>query len=165
MNKYLPWPRLSVGLLLIWLLLNQSLSLGHILLGSVFAVVLPIWTLRTRTVDTHPGRPARPLVAIRLLLIVMWDSFVSNIDVSRIILSRRMRRANSGFLKIPLELKDPYGIGLLVTIITSIPGTVCTELSDDRTVLTLHVLNLDDEAYWINLIKSRYETPLREIFE
>lgn len=165
MKKMLPWPRLSLGLLLIWLMLNQSLSLGHIVLGSVFALVLPLWTLKTRPVGTHPGRPARPWVALRLLMIVLWDSLVSNIDVSRIILSRRMLRANSGFLKIPLELKDPYGIGLLVTIITSIPGTVCTELSDDRTVLTLHVLNLDDEAFWIHFIKTRYETPLREIFE
>jgi multicomponent K+:H+ antiporter subunit E len=50
-------------------------------------------------------------------------------------------------------------------IVTATPGTVWAGLSDDRSVLTLHVLDLRDPDAYRRTIKGRYETPLREIFE
>jgi multicomponent K+:H+ antiporter subunit E len=38
-------------------------------------------------------------------------------------------------------------------------------LSADGRQLTLHVLDLDDEARWIRIIKERYESRLMRIFE
>jgi multisubunit Na+/H+ antiporter MnhF subunit len=40
-------------------------------------------------------------------------------------------------------------------------GTLCAELSDDRRMLLIHVLHLQDEAALVGTIKSRYEAPLR----
>jgi multicomponent K+:H+ antiporter subunit E len=45
------------------------------------------------------------------------------------------------------------------------PGTVSAELSDDRKWLLVHGLNVDDPSALATLIKTRYETPVREIFE
>jgi len=39
------------------------------------------------------------------------------------------------------------------------------ELSADRSLLMIHVLDLHDEQWWIDTIKNRYERPLRSIFE
>lgn len=39
------------------------------------------------------------------------------------------------------------------------------EVSFDRTTLLIHVFDLEDEAAFIALIKTRYERPLMEIFE
>ncbi len=50
-------------------------------------------------------------------------------------------------------------------IVTSTPGTVWAGLSPAGDALTLHVLDLKDEAEWIRLIKQRYERPLMRIFE
>ena len=52
----------------------------------------------------------------------------------------------------------------LISIVSLSPGTLCAELSDDRRSLLVHVLDLDDEAALTERIKSRYETPLKEIF-
>jgi multicomponent K+:H+ antiporter subunit E len=38
-------------------------------------------------------------------------------------------------------------------------------LSADGGTLTVHVLDLKDEAAWIRWIKERYERPLMRIFE
>ena len=38
MSRLLPYPLLSLSLLALWLLLNQSLGPGHLLLGTVHAV-------------------------------------------------------------------------------------------------------------------------------
>jgi len=50
-------------------------------------------------------------------------------------------------------------------ICTVVPGTVWSELSLDRSILLLHVWDLDDEAQFIEHFKTTYERPLMEIFE
>ncbi|WP_296469140.1 Na+/H+ antiporter subunit E [Pigmentiphaga sp.] len=161
-KRILPWPRTSLFLLAMWLVLNQAFSLGHLLLGSLLAIVLPLWTAPLRPVRASLRRPG---AALRLLGVVIVDSFRSNLEVARIVLGSRQRRNNSGFIRLPLDLRDPHGLMTLSLIITAIPGTVCVELTDDRSALIIHVLDLNDEQYWINLLKTRYERPLMEIFE
>ena len=39
MKRWLPAPLLSAALLALWLLLNQSLAAGHVLLGTLAALV------------------------------------------------------------------------------------------------------------------------------
>jgi multicomponent K+:H+ antiporter subunit E len=96
---------------------------------------------------------------------VLVDTIVSCGRVSLVILGGPERRRNSGFLDIPLDLRDPHGLAVLACIVNSTPGTVWAELSDDRSLLTLHVLDLRDEQAWIDTIKTRYEKPLMAIFE
>lgn len=51
-------------------------------------------------------------------------------------------------------------------MITSVtPGTVWSELALDRSILLLHVFDLDDDAQFIEHFKQAYERPLMEIFE
>ncbi|MNJ75557.1 putative monovalent cation/H+ antiporter subunit E [compost metagenome] len=50
-------------------------------------------------------------------------------------------------------------------ITTVIPGTIWSELALDRSILLLHVFDLDDEAQFIEHFKQAYERPLMEIFE
>jgi multicomponent K+:H+ antiporter subunit E len=71
----------------------------------------------------------------------------------------------SGFLDVPLDLRDAHGLAVLAAIVTSTPGTVWVDLARDGSTLTLHVLDLRDEAAMIRTIKRRYESALLEIFE
>ena len=97
---------------------------------------------------------------------VVRDIVASNLAVARIVLGlRRVRDIRSGFLEIPLDLRDPHGLAALAMIVTATPGTVWAGLSPDGDVLTLHVLDLRDEAALVRSIKERYERPLRKIFE
>ena len=41
MKHLLPAPLLSVALFLLWLLLNQTLSAGHMLLGAILGLLIP----------------------------------------------------------------------------------------------------------------------------
>ena len=45
------------------------------------------------------------------------------------------------------------------------PGTLSSDLTEDRRHLLVHAFNVDDEQALVASIKERYETPLREIFE
>lgn len=162
MTKLLPFPIMSAGLLALWLLLNQALSPGHVLLGIMVALVGG-WTLTTLQIPK--ARLRRPTAVFRLTALVLIDIVRSNIAVARIILGPDQKGRRSGFIKIPLELRDPYGLAILACIITSTPGTLWVDFDAGSGILTIHILDLVDEDEWIRTIKARYEDPLREMFE
>lgn len=162
MSRWLPSPLLSASLLSMWLLLNQSLSPGQLLIGAVLAIAAPILArpLRPFTVAMR-----KPMVALRLAGWSFKEIIRSSFNVSRIILFTRHDRLNSQFIRIPLDLRDPYGLAVLSCIINSTPGTVWVEIMPDSNDLALHVFDLHDANWWIDMIKTRYEQPLIEIFE
>lgn len=162
LRRWLPHPLMAGFLLLAWLLLRQSLSPGTILVGAVIALGLAWAFGRLRP----PRARVRhwPLLG-RLLLRVARDIVRSNLAVARIVLRPRHDGFRSGFVAIPLELTDPYGLATLACIITSTPGTIWVDHDSVRNVLLIHVLDLVDEDAWIATIKQRYERPLLEIFQ
>jgi multicomponent K+:H+ antiporter subunit E len=156
-------PFFVLALTAMWLLLNQTLAPAHIVLGAALAVALA-WS----------GSALRPLrarvrrldIALALTLVVLCDIVRSSLAVARLVLGwASAREVRSGFLRIPLDLRDPHGLAALAIIVTSTPGTVWAGLSPAGDALTLHVLDLKNEADWIRLFKQRYERPLMRIFE
>lgn len=162
MSWLLPYPLLAAALLTLWLLLNQSVSHGHILLGSVIAV-LASWVMAA----LRPEKPRirRPGAALRLAGMVLIDILRSNLAVGRIIVRSRKPGVNAGFMTIPLDMQSPQGLAVLSIIITSTPGTIWLNYDAAKGTLLLHVLDLVDETVWIRTIKGRYERLLMEIFE
>jgi multicomponent K+:H+ antiporter subunit E len=156
-------PMLVAGLTALWLLLNQTLAPGQIVVGAALALLLA-WA--SATLRPLRARLRRLDVATALVLVVLREIVRSNLSVARIVLGLvREREVRSGFLDIPLDLRDPHGLAALAAIITSTPGTVWVGLSPDGSRLTLHVLDLQDEQEWIAFIKNRFERPLMRIFE
>ena len=162
MRRLIPSPVLSLALLLLWILLMQSLSAGTLLLGAALALFWPVVTTRIRPA---PVRLRRPGVILRLYGRVVLEMLRSNAEVAWAILTRRSRDIRSGFIAIPLELRDPNGLAVLAMIVTFTPGTAWAQLSADNRVLLLHVLAIQSEAALVALIKQRYERALMEIFE
>ncbi|GMO36664.1 Na+/H+ antiporter subunit E [Bradyrhizobium sp. TM233] len=162
MTRFLPYPIVSFCLLALWLLLNQAVSFGHILLGCVIAIVGG----RILTVLELPSvRVRRPRVILRLLGLVAVDIVRSNLAVGQTVLGFGRRQRTSGFVKIPLDMRSPYGLASLACIITSTPGTLWVNFDAQKGSLMIHVLDLVDEDEWIRTIKDRYERRLLEIFE
>lgn len=162
MSARKPW-LLVLGLTLTWLILTGGFTPGQFILGLAVSLLMVFGFRAVRPL--HP-RLRRPLSAIRLLGRVFVDILRSNYHVARIVLGLTGgREINSTFVDVPLRLRDPHGLATLAAIVTSTPGTVWANLSEDSTTLTLHVLDLTDEETWKNMIKNRYENLLMEIFE
>ena len=163
-RQLLPAPLLSATLGLSWLMLNQSASVGHLLLGTALALALPPWSRRH-----DPDAPAmrRAAVALRLAGTVLRDIVVSNIEVARRVLGPE-RVLRPTFVWVPLDIRSPYGMATFAGIITLTPGTVSSEITPDRRHLLVHVLHCPDDeaaAALVATMKARYEAPLREVFE
>ena len=162
MRRLFPAPWFSLALWLLWLLLNLSVSPGNLLLGALLGFCAPLMMRKLRPL---PVRIRRPLVILRLFLLVGRDVLVSNVAVAWGVLNAGRRAPRSAFVKVPLDLRDANGLAALSMITTVVPGTVWSELALDRSILLLHVFDLDDEAQFIEHFKTAYERPLMEIFE
>src|SRR3546814_19064881 len=102
MTRCLPFPLASAFLLAMWLLLNQSLSAGHILLGAVLALVgPPVLT----TLDLPRAKVRNPRVILLLLFRVLADIARSNVAVAWIIPGLG-RLQTSVFMTLPLDRRN-----------------------------------------------------------
>lgn len=162
MTRLIPYPFLSAALLAAWLLLTQSFAPGQWLLGIIVAVIGG-WSLSA--LDTPKSRFKRPFATARLFAHVVVDIVRSNFAVAVIVLGFKKGEWSSGFVDIPLELRNPYGLISLSFIITSTPGTVWVDFDKATGQLRIHVLDLVDHDDWRATIKGRYERLLMEIFE
>ncbi|MEQ5834772.1 Na+/H+ antiporter subunit E [Marinobacter sp. NFXS9] len=157
----LPHPMLSVTLFLIWQALSNGISGGSIVLGLILAWLLPLFTR-----NFWPNNPAirRPFRFLTYIVRVLWDIVVASISVALLVLNPT-RKPRPAFVAFPLELEHPLAISTLAGTISLTPGTVSADISDDNTLLLIHVLDMDDEADLVETIKKHYERPLREIFK
>lgn len=147
---------------ILWLLLDDSLTPGSVVLGLIVSIVLVRAAAPLRPLRAFPKHP---LTTLKLLARVISDVTVSNIAVARLIWLGKHAPPTPGFVKIPLTLRDPHGLAALACIVTYTPGTVWADFREEDNMLTLHVLDLHNDAYWVDTIVQRYEFPLKEIFE
>lgn len=157
-----PAPLLSVALFFLWLLLNHSVSAGHMVLGAILGFAIP---LLTRGLRPLPVKVRHPWTILKLAATVVYDNSASNFQVVRFLLFPSLRKYPAGFVHIPLEMRDPNGLAVLAMITCITPGTAWAEVSRDRSMLLMHVLEVDDPEKIIAHVKNKYERPLMEIFE
>jgi multicomponent K+:H+ antiporter subunit E len=137
------------------------MSPGTILLGVLLAYIGG-WTITP--LEPPEVSVRRPGAILTLAALVIFDIIRSNIAVARII-TGLANPTKSGFVEIPLDLQNSYGLAVLAIIITSTPGTVWVDFNSRERFLTIHVLDLVDEEAWVRTVKNRYERRLLEIFE
>lgn len=157
--SFFPMPFHSLLLFVVWLLLNNSISLGQIVLAAFFAITIPLLVNGMRS---EQPKLKKPMLAARYFLLVLYDILVANIQVAALVLGPASR-LRPGFVAVPIDLSTDVGITLLASTVSLTPGTVSTEVSEDRQWLYVHALHLDNEQDLINEIKQRYERPIKEI--
>ncbi len=160
-RQRLPSPILSLFLLVIWLLLNNTISLGHILLGCFLAWFIPFITQSFWVQSINFNRQA---LAVRFVIMVLMDIVLANWVVAKMIL-RSPKRLQPAFMVLPLDLKEDFTITLLASTISLTPGTVSADFVIDGHYLLVHTLHTENPEAEIAQIKKRYEAPLKEIFE
>ena len=160
LNKVLPHPILTLVLWGVWLLLNNTIGAGHIVLGLILAIFIP-WL--TSGFWPEKVRIQSPLTLLKFLGVVLWDILVANMAVAKLILGRN-KDLNPGFFYIDLDIETPLGISLLANTISLTPGTVSCDLTEDRKRLLVHALHIEDIPATIKEIKERYEAPLKKVF-
>lgn len=158
--KAFPHPVLTLMLWIVWLLLNNTVATGHIVLGLIIAIMIPFLT---SGFWPEKVRIQTPLTLFKFLATVLWDILIANMMVAKLILGRN-DDLNPAFFYVELDIETPLGVSLLANTISLTPGTVSCDLSADRRRLLVHALHVEDIPASIQHIKQRYETPLKKVF-
>ena len=162
LKRLIPHPFLSLTLVFVWLALVNKFTLGNVLLGILFGIVIPMLTA-----PYWPDRPkiSRPRKGLQYILIVLWDIVVANVQVAAIILFKPEKDIRSQWIVVPLDVTSAEAITVLAGTITMTPGTVSTMLSADGGSILVHCLHTNDPDAVRDEIKNRYERRLKEIFQ
>ncbi|HQS81570.1 MAG TPA: Na+/H+ antiporter subunit E [Thiobacillus sp.] len=161
MRRLLPHPLLTVSLVILWLLLVNQLSAGHLVLGALLGWLIPF---ATSSFWPERIRIRHPLTLLRFLGVFVIDIVRGSVHVAYLIL-RGPARLRPVFVAVPLALRSELAISLLANTISLTPGTVSALLSADKRTLVVHTIDTGDAAALVAEIKQRYETPLKKIFE
>ncbi|EKE83630.1 Na+/H+ antiporter subunit E [Idiomarina xiamenensis] len=159
-GKLFPAPVLSLILLVIWALLFNSLDAGVLVLGAVFALLVPILLQPAKT--DHPTIK-KPFKAFLYVLQLFYDIVIANFKISVVIIGYR-HRIKPALIEFPLTLKDELPVTILASTISLTPGTISAEITRGRKALLIHSLNVKDPEAMIKEIRERYEVKLQEIF-
>ena len=160
-RRWFPHPTLSVFMLLLWLLLANSVSVGQVLLGSILAWLIP-WFAQGFWPEVL--RIRKPLLLVKFVLVVLWDIVIANLILAVRILGP-MQKLQPAFMRVPLDIEQEFTITLFASTISLTPGTVSADLNMEERYLLVHSLHVTDIDAAIAELKQRYEAPLKEVFE
>ncbi|MCD9005730.1 Na+/H+ antiporter subunit E [Luteimonas sp. XNQY3] len=159
-QRLLPSIPQSLTVFVFWLLMAEDYGPGNIVMALLLAFLMPLVAAR---LEREFARLDKVGKLIPLGGRLLWDILIANLTVARQVLGPN-HKLHSRFVWVPLDLTNIHGISALTSVITLTPGTVSAELSEDRKHLLIHCLSTDDPQALIDEIKTRYETPLREVF-
>ncbi len=149
-----PHPGLSGFLVIFWLVLADSWTLGSLLMALALATLIPLLTA-----PWWPGKPRlqRPLELLAYLAIVVYDVVISSWQVAKVILFLPPDQIRTAFVPVPTTLTSPEAVALLAGTITMTPGTLTADISADGRTLLIHSLHAPDPDEVRDGILSRYE--------
>lgn len=149
---------IHIALVIAWMALWGSFEPFYLVTGA-FVGGLILYALTRGT--NQPFYLRRVAALIRFILIFLWHVSLSNIFVARIALSPR-RKIRPGIVAFPLRLTTDGTITVLTHMLTLTPGAVPLDISQDRTEIFIHCLDLNDvEA--VRESKELFEDLLLEV--
>ncbi|MDA7028058.1 Na+/H+ antiporter subunit E [Bacillus sp. CLL-7-23] len=99
---------------------------------------------------------------IVLLFIFIKELLLANLAVLKTILSPTLKN-KPGIFAFKTELTADWEITTLANLITLTPGTLVVDISDDRSTLYIHAVDIDDAEQAINDIRHSFEKAIKEV--
>lgn len=155
--------QINVLLALAWAALTGSFGIVDLVFG--FAIGALALFFARRQFEGGERYFRRISVTVRFVIYVVWELVLANVKVARTVLFTPSADLRPGIVAVPLDLKSDAEITTLANLITLTPGTLSLDVSDDRHVLYVHAIEVDDPARFRADTKRGFERAVREVFE
>lgn len=151
-----------VFLSLCWTAVTGSFTVPNLALGALIGS-LAAWFIRERIEQAGHVRRLGRIVALMALFVS--ELALSAWRVAVLVVSPRMSsRIAPGIIAYPLTVTTDGQITLLANLITLTPGTLSVDVSADRRLLYIHVLEMHDRDAIIASIRDGFEARVLEVF-
>lgn len=97
----------------------------------------------------------------RLIKLFLRELTRANLAVAGQILARPAQRFQPAIVEVPIALDSDVAVTLLANMITLTPGTLSLDVSPDRRVIYVHVLDGSDPEAVITDIKQGFEAQIK----
>jgi multicomponent Na+:H+ antiporter subunit E len=135
---------LFVLLLAFWLVIVPSIDLIQVVVGSIVAFAVTIYSFDTVTsVEPFNFNLLYIFKFIRFSLVLLVEIVKSNIEVAKIILAPKLK-IKPKFIRIDNPLKSDLNRVIYGNAITLTPGTITVELEENYIIV--HALNSSDKT-------------------
>jgi len=146
-------------LTIVWVFLTGSFELVNFFFGFVISFII-LWIISPRDEENKYARLMPKLISF--FFFFLWEVTKANVQVAYEVVKIK-NKMKPGIVKIPLDAKTDIEITLLANLITLTPGTLSLDVSQDKKVLYVHAMNVNDKQAFINDIKNGFERRLLSI--
>lgn len=154
---------LVIVLSLIWAAVTGSFTLMNLLLGAAVGAGA---TLIIRDRVDKPFLLRRFRRVFNLVLLFIYELILSAWRVAVLVASPNMHaKLKPAIFAYPLTVTTDQQITLLANLITLTPGTLSVDVSEDRSVIFVHAIEMGDKEETIRSIKEGFEARIIEVFE
>lgn len=150
---------LNTAMAFLWAAATGNISLATLTVGFIVGYCV-LWFARpiagpSRYFDKFPQ-------VVRFFFYYVGQLALSNFRVAHDVLTPK-RHMRPGVIAIPLDAKSDLEITLFANFVTMTPGTLSLDVSDDRSVLYIHAMFIDDPETLRREIKDGFERRLLEL--
>jgi multicomponent Na+:H+ antiporter subunit E len=148
-------------LALVWTFLTGSVTPDTLVEG--FAIgYLVLWLARPLYGTTSYFRKLRQ--AVSFFLFFLQELVIATFRVAYVVVNPRLSM-RPAIVAIPLDVKTNAEITLLANLITLTPGSLALDISEDRRVMYVHVMDVDDVDAYRQEIKQGFERRIGELLQ
>lgn len=149
----------NLTLALVWVAMSGQLDVANLLLGFTFGYV--VLFLLQRVVGRSPYF-RKSVLLIRFTGFYLVELIRANVRVAVDVVTPTSR-AQPGIVAVPLDARTDVEITLLSNLITMTPGSLSIDVSDDRSVIYVHSMFIDDPEAFRRGIKDELERRVLEL--
>ncbi len=142
-----------------WSLMVAEFTLPSLMLGFVFGYLL-LWFMRPLVGASGYFDKVRQVTLF--LLFFIRELIMANLRVAWHVVTPSSF-FKPGIIAMPLEPQSDMEATLLANVLTLTPGSFAVDLSSDRRVLYVHVMDVDDPDEMRHQLKQQYEKPLLDV--
>lgn len=150
---------INILLTLVWVALTGSYDNTTFIFGFALSFVV-IWII-----GRDDGSKKYVAIAPRIisfLLYFLYQLVKANIQVAYDVVTPTFYM-KPGIVRLPLDAETDLEITLLANFISLTPGTLSLDVSEDRKVLYVHAMYVNDKEEFIRDIKDGFERKLLQI--
>ncbi|RPD49216.1 Na+/H+ antiporter subunit E [Paracnuella aquatica] len=150
---------LNVMLTLVWIAITGTFTYLNFLLGFAISYFI-LWIISRNSDDKRYFTIAFKVLGF--FFFFLYEMLKANWQVAYEVMTSNLHM-KPGIVKIELDAKTDLEITMLSNLISLTPGTLVVDVSDDRRVMYVHGMYLEDREKFIESIKLRLERPLLNI--
>lgn len=146
---------------LAWIGLTGTFTPTNFAIGFALGFILLWLTQRAMTPSNYFRKVPQVL---GFMLFFLWELVKANLRMMVIVLSPNPP-IRPAVVAIPIDVRTDAEIALLANLITLTPGTLYLDVSQDRCVMYVHTMYVEDLDTFRYTIKKGFERRVMEILE